>query len=84
MVRTLNINTEALGFWDILGRATVGLCLLIGGFVVKNEVRMADHDSRIGSIERALNERTEILRRISEQLSELKVAIARLEVKNGK
>lgn len=78
------MDSETLTVWDLVGRAAIGLTLLIGGFVVSIKLQLGDHDGRLAHIEQEMAQRTDILRRISEQLTDLKVAIARLETKGEK
>ena len=56
----------------------------LSGFAIRSEIRANDHERRLATIEEEERERRGLDRKLLEELSAIRVAIARLEERLGK
>lgn len=77
-------TVKASVLWDYAMRAAVPLALALSGVAVRNEIRSQDHERRLALIEQEEHDRRGLDRKLLEELSAIRVAIARLEERLGK
>ncbi len=72
-------SIKASTVWEYAFRVMVPVSVALSGAAIRNEIRSQDYDRRIAVIEQQEHDRGQLERRMLDELSAIRVAIARLE-----
>lgn len=70
---------KASVLWDYAMRAAVPIALALSGVAIRNEIRSQEHERRISDLEDDEKERRGFDRKLLDELSAIRVTLARLE-----
>lgn len=70
---------KASVLWDYAMRAAVPIALALSGVAIRNEIRSQEHERRISDLENDEKERRGFDRKLLDELSAIRVTLARLE-----